>query len=219
MIKLLALITMLLDHIGIIFFPNVRWIRYVGRLAMPLFGYCVARGFYYSKEHGTLKKYVQNLIILTIVSEVPYALMEQRKSIDIGLTWLISVSLLYVLESSLGKIKKYLAAGLILLFAAGLYMFISFDFGIYGSLTAVCMYYLMIKKDEPYSMFLALVILWAFYVLVMRQSFEQFFAVFAIIFIALLKPIDNKLKLPKKLYYWFYPVHITLLLILERIIA
>lgn len=219
MIKLLALITMLLDHIGIIFFPNVRWIRYVGRLAMPLFGYCVARGFYYSKEHGTLKKYVQNLIILTIVSEVPYALMEQRKSIDIGLTWLISVSLLYVLESSLGKMKKYLAAGLILLFAAGLYMFISFDFGIYGSLTAVCMYYLMIKKDEPYSMFLALVILWAFYVLVMRQSFEQFFAVFAIIFIALLKPIDNKLKLPKKLYYWFYPVHITLLLILERIIA
>lgn len=219
MIKLLALITMLLDHIGIIFFPNVRWIRYVGRLAMPLFGYCVARGFYYSKEHGTLKKYVQNLIILTIVSEVPYALMEQRKSIDIGLTWLISVSLLYVLESSLGKMKKYLAAGLILLFAAGLYMFISFDFGIYGSLTAVCMYYLMIKKDEPYSMFLALVILWAFYVLVMRQSFEQFFAVFAIIFIALLKPIDNKLKLPKKLYYWFYPLHITLLLILERIIA
>lgn len=219
MIKLLALITMLLDHIGIIFFPNVRWIRYVGRLAMPLFGYCVARGFYYSKEHGTLKKYVQNLIILTIISEVPYALMEQRKSIDIGLTWLISVSLLYVLESSLGKMKKYLAAGLILLFAAGLYMFISFDFGIYGSLTAVCMYYLMIKKDEPYSMFLALVILWAFYVLVMRQSFEQFFAVFAIIFIALLKPIDNKLKLPKKLYYWFYPVHITLLLILERIIA
>lgn len=186
---------------------------------MPLFGYCVARGFYYSKEHGTLKKYVQNLIILTIVSEVPYALMEQRKSIDIGLTWLISVSLLYVLESSLGKMKKYLAAGLILLFAAGLYMFISFDFGIYGSLTAVCMYYLMIKKDEPYSMFLALVILWAFYVLVMRQSFEQFFAVFAIIFIALLKPIDNKLKLPKKLYYWFYPLHITLLLILERIIA
>lgn len=210
---------MLLDHIGIIFFPNVRWIRYVGRLAMPLFGYCVARGFYYSKEHGTLKKYVQNLIILTIVSEVPYALMEQKKAIDIGLTWLISILLLYVLESSLGKMKKYVAAGLILLFAAGLYMFISFDFGIYGSLTAVCMYYLMIKKDEPYSMFLALVILWAFYVLVMRQSFEQFFAVFAIIFIALLNPIDNKLKLPKKLYYWFYPVHITLLLILERIIA
>lgn len=210
---------MLLDHIGIIFFPNVRWIRYVGRLAMPLFGYCVARGFYYSKEHGTFKKYVQNLIILTIVSEVPYALMEQKKAIDIGLTWLISILLLYVLESSLGRMKKYVAAGLILLFAAGLYMFISFDFGIYGSLTAVCMYYLMIKKDEPYSMFLALVILWAFYVLVMRQSFEQFFAVFAIIFIALLKPIDNKLKLPKKLYYWFYPVHITLLLILERIIA
>ena len=210
---------MLIDHVGLIFFPDVRWIRYIGRLAMPLYGYCIARGFYYSKEHGTLLNYAKNLVILTIVSEIPYTIMEQKPAIDIGLTWLFSLAILYILESDKDKVKRYVGAAIILLFAAGLYMFISFDFGIYGSLTAVCMYYLMIKKDEPYSMFLALVILWAFYVLVMRQSFEQFFAVFAIIFIALLKPIDNKLKLPKKLYYWFYPVHMTILLIIERMIV
>ena len=189
---------MLIDHIGLIFFPDIRWIRYIGRLAMPVFGYCIARGFYYSKEHGTLKNYIKNLLILTIASEIPYYLMEKKLAIDIGLTWLISVIVLCILEDD---------------------MFISFDYGIYGSLTAVCMYYLMIKKNDPYNMFLALVILWAIYVLIMRQAFEQFFAVFSIIPIALLKPIDERVKIPKRLYYWFYPVHMIVLLILERIIV
>ena len=219
MIKLFALVTMLIDHIGLIFFPDIRWIRYIGRLAMPVFGYCIARGFYYSKEHGTLKNYIKNLLILTIASEIPYYLMEKKLAIDIGLTWLISVIVLCILEDDMPKLKKSALVGLILLFTAGLYMFISFDYGIYGSLTAVCMYYLMIKKNDPYNMFLALVILWAIYVLIMRQAFEQFFAVFSIIPIALLKPIDERVKLPKRLYYWFYPVHMIVLLILERIIV
>ena len=218
MIKLLALLTMLLDHIGLIFFRDIRWIRYIGRLAMPLYGYCIARGFYYSKEHGSLKRYVSNLISLTVVSEVPYCIMEQRSAIDIGLTWLLAVAVLYVMESGMDKSKKYMISGTILLFAAVLYHFISFDFGIYGVMTAVSMYYLMVRKEDPYGTFLALVILWAFYVLVMRQSFEQFFAVFAIIFIALLKPFDKKVQLPKKIYYWFYPAHMTILLIIGRVI-
>lgn len=219
MIKLFALLTMLLDHIGLIFFPEVRWIRYIGRLAMPLYGYCIARGFYYSKEHGTILNYAKNLLILTIFSEIPYTIMEQKPAIDIGLTWLFSLAILYILESDKDKVKRYVGAAIILLFAVGLYHFISFDFGIYGVMTAVCMYYLMIKKNEPYSMFLALVILWAFYVLVMRKPFEQFFAVFAIILISALLPHDRAVKLPKKLYYWFYPVHMTILLIIERMIV
>lgn len=219
MIKLFALLTMLLDHIGLIFFPEVRWIRYIGRLAMPLYGYCIARGFYYSKEHGTILNYAKNLLILTIFSEIPYTIMEQKPAIDIGLTWLFSLAILYILESDKDKVKRYVGAAIILLFAVGLYHFISFDFGIYGVMTAVCMYYLMIKKNEPYSMFLALVILWTFYVLVMRKPFEQFFAVFAVILISALLPHDRAVKLPKKLYYWFYPVHMTILLIIERMIV
>ena len=46
MIKLFALITMVIDHIGLVFFPNVIIFRIIGRLSMPLFAYCVARGYY-----------------------------------------------------------------------------------------------------------------------------------------------------------------------------
>ena len=120
MIKLFALLTMLLDHIGLIFFPEVRWIRYIGRLAMPLYGYCIARGFYYSKEHGTILNYSKNLLILTIFSEIPYTIMEQKPAIDIGLTWLFSLAILYILESDKDKVKRYVGAAIILLFAVGL---------------------------------------------------------------------------------------------------
>ena len=49
MIKLLALLTMLIDHIGVILLKDIIIFRLIGRLAMPLYAYCIARGFYFSK--------------------------------------------------------------------------------------------------------------------------------------------------------------------------
>ena len=35
-LKMLAVVTMLIDHIGAIFFPGVMWLRAIGRLAFPI---------------------------------------------------------------------------------------------------------------------------------------------------------------------------------------
>ena len=48
MIKLLATLFMFIDHVGMILFPDIRDLRLIGRISMPLFAYCVARGFYYT---------------------------------------------------------------------------------------------------------------------------------------------------------------------------
>ena len=39
MIKLIAALTMLTDHIGLVLFPDVLMLRLVGRLSMPLFAH------------------------------------------------------------------------------------------------------------------------------------------------------------------------------------
>lgn len=39
---------MLVDHIGLVFFPHLLWIRMIGRLSMPLFAYAVATGYYFT---------------------------------------------------------------------------------------------------------------------------------------------------------------------------
>lgn len=49
-IKLIACISMLIDHIGLILFPQIEIFRWIGRLAMPLFAFCIAEGCRYTKN-------------------------------------------------------------------------------------------------------------------------------------------------------------------------
>ncbi len=218
MIKLLALLTMLIDHLGVILFKDIMIFRLIGRLAMPLYAYCIARGFHFSKQHGTLKRYVSNILALTIISEIPYCLIVQYPAINIGFTWLSAITILFVLESNMDRPKKYLVAWFIVVFAYGLDRIISFDYGVYGVMTAVAMYYLMVKQESPVMMFIVSMSLWIFYILFMNRSFEQFYAVFAVLFIAFLSPIDDIVRVPKRVYYWFYPLHMIILQLIGRIL-
>ena len=43
-LKLLALVTMTVDHVGVQLFPRVLWLRMVGRLALPIYAYMIAEG-------------------------------------------------------------------------------------------------------------------------------------------------------------------------------
>ena len=68
MIKLIAAVAMLIDHIGALLLYDYydlriyyNLCRMIGRIALPLFAFCIARGFYFSKQHGTLKKYISNI--------------------------------------------------------------------------------------------------------------------------------------------------------------
>ena len=49
-LKILAMVCMTLDHIGAAFFPQAVWLRVIGRLAFPLFSYCIAEGCRYTRN-------------------------------------------------------------------------------------------------------------------------------------------------------------------------
>lgn len=55
MLKIIAMISMIFDHAGDMFFPEADWFRMVGRLAMPLFSFCIAEGYIHTHDR---KKYV-----------------------------------------------------------------------------------------------------------------------------------------------------------------
>ena len=54
-LKLLALITMTIDHIGMILFPHIPLFRIIGRLSMPIFAYMIAEGCRHTRNR---KKYL-----------------------------------------------------------------------------------------------------------------------------------------------------------------
>ena len=43
-LKLIGALSMLLDHAGILLFPNVRLLRILGRVAYPIFAFMIAQG-------------------------------------------------------------------------------------------------------------------------------------------------------------------------------
>ena len=70
-IKLIAIIIMLMDHITIAFFPEKIIFIKIGEIAFPLFAFCIAEGFHYTKDK---KKYFLNLFGFAIISEVCFDL-------------------------------------------------------------------------------------------------------------------------------------------------
>jgi hypothetical protein len=70
-IKILAIIFMIIDHIGMFFFPDLMVFRIIGRLSFPLFGWLIANGAYFSKN---LSNYFYRLLFFALLSQIPFLL-------------------------------------------------------------------------------------------------------------------------------------------------
>jgi hypothetical protein len=68
-LKLVAIVSMLIDHLGARVFPQYVEMRYIGRLAFPLFAYCMAVGCVFTKNIG---KYALRVGIMAILVQPLY---------------------------------------------------------------------------------------------------------------------------------------------------
>ena len=221
MIKLIALLTMLIDHIGVVFLPRVFIFRIIGRISMPLFAYCIARGFYYSKQHGTTRRYILYMLAFALISQFPYYIMVSE-GLNIGFTWLISLLLLSAVaavRNSKGNFKttgKAVLAMVVLLAAS--YKF-PIDYGIYGVITPLLFYFLISqKKESTMNYILVLLVGWAIYTLLNKGSsgsMAQLLSVASAFVLTVSKKYDAEVSLPKWVFYSFYPVHMAALMFIR----
>lgn len=203
---------MLVDHVGYLFFPTHIIFRIIGRLAMPVFAYSVARGYYYSSKKKTVSRYSKNLLIFAISSQIPYTLFIADK-LNIGFTWLVSVLLICALEQR--SIRHYLLSGLICM----LTLVIPLEYGLYGVLFPIVFYYTLIKSNNITYSSVGMALLFLFYVMLHgEQGFIQIFAYLSLYVIVLMKKFDGMFKVNKWFYYVFYPAHIVVLGILNTIL-
>ena len=66
-IRTLAMTTMLIDHIGMMFWPEAEVLRAVGRIAYPLYAFGIACGWMHTRSR---QKYIWRLLLVAVMAQV-----------------------------------------------------------------------------------------------------------------------------------------------------
>lgn len=74
-----AMLLMLCDHLQLTLLPDLPILRCVGRLAFPLFAFMAVEGYLHTRS---LKKYLLRLLMLAVISEIPFDLLVSGSVFD-----------------------------------------------------------------------------------------------------------------------------------------
>ncbi len=156
MLKILACVTMLIDHIGYTFFPGALWLRIIGRLAYPIFAWYVAIGFRRTHNRG---RYLARLLGWGLLSQIPFALLFHKASFGNPMSFLEGTNVLFTFVFAVlglllitaceelrweSQVAAWMGAGL---FAAAA-QWANTDYGAYG-VVIVLLFYLLDSQAAP----------------------------------------------------------------------
>ena len=216
-LKLIAMISMVFDHVGDMFFPGALWMRMIGRLAMPLFSFCIAEGYAHTKNK---QRYLLRMGVFALVSEIPFDLaFEGRVGLghqNIMLSFFLAILALMLFDRIRGEGKEH-AVGKTLL-------------GIL-CVCAVAVLALVLRAD--YTLFAVLAV-FLFYVLRNRHPLLRcgvgvgflaltrtvgYYRATGLSLIPLLLYNGKRGRGLKWLFYAFYPGHLLLLYLLKTFLG
>lgn len=200
-LKIIAALTMTVDHAGLLLFGNEPWMRIVGRIAFPLFAFFIAEGFRYTRDR---RRYFFGILALGTVCQLVAAIFSPGEVWNVLLTFSLSLILLYLLDRSKAD-ARFLAAfgaGLILVFFFTEY--IPVDYGFFGVLLPLFAA-LFEKKWARLGAFAV-----GLTVLCLEYSSLQWYSMLSLVLLALYNGKPGKYKL-KYFFYIFYPLHLAVL--------
>ncbi len=197
-LKLIALVTMLIDHVGYLLYPQYFFLRIIGRLSFPIFAFLIAVGA--TRTRNRLA-YGGRLFTIGLISQIPYNFFTHNlwysfKDPNIFFTLLTGLLMIHFIEK-----KNILPAMLILL----VIMPLNLSYGYYGVFLILGFFYTQTKPLGAFTLMLLLSIQYYLQTHVVVQSYAM--ASLGLIF------SNPKLgvSIPKWLAYWFYPVHLCAL--------
>ena len=96
MLKLIAALSMLLDHGGLLFFPREMGFRIAGRLAFPIFAFMIAEGCHYTRSRW---RYWGMIAALAAVCQGVYYFAAGDTYLSVLVTFSLAIPMVYTLEA------------------------------------------------------------------------------------------------------------------------
>ena len=76
-LRIIAMATMLTDHIGWNFIDNPMLLTWIGRIAFPCYAFLLAEGFFFIfRDKRRFTRHISTLILLAVGSELCYDMLE-----------------------------------------------------------------------------------------------------------------------------------------------
>ena len=209
-LKLIAVIAMTLDHIGLALFPEQILFRVVGRLAFPIYAYMIGEGCVHTRSMG---RYFGTMAAVAAVCQAVYYVALDSLFQCVLVTFSMSVALIAL--AKYGMEKRTVIAWTAVVCGIGLAFFITevlpglvphtdfaVDYGFLGVMLPLAVY---LAKGRVRKLLACGVILLA---LGLRIGYVQIWGLLAMPLLALYNGQRGKRKM-KYFFYFYYPLHLV----------
>ena len=206
-LKIIAMITMTCDHVGMQIFPQLLWMRIIGRLAMPIYAYMIAEGCRHTRDR---KKYFLRLFGMGALCQIVYFVAMGSLYMCILITFSLSVILIGLMdaveqEKNARNWGKLFAGTMLVFFLCSVlpdllaHTDYAVDYGLPGVLLPVLIY-----GAGTRGLLLGLALM------ALDSGGIQWLAFLAVPLLLCYNGQRGKANIGK-LFYWYYPVHLVVI--------
>jgi len=210
LLKWIAIITMTVDHVGVMLYPEFTVLRFIGRFSFPLFAYLLILGI---ENTRNIRYYFTRLFVFALISQVPFFLA-------IGYGPFDSLNIFFTLSSGLLFVYFFKKSSVFVLVPVFASLVLPFDYGIYGIAVIGCIF--ILKENTKFGVF-SLVLINTLFLVPWSIQFLSIFAIPLILLhkngsLKITRETTEEVTIPlwrKYFFYIYYPLHLTLLYIIK----
>jgi hypothetical protein len=204
--QLFAMLTMLIDHVGLILYPDEQIWRIIGRIAFPLYAYAIVLGF---QRTRSIQVYFIRLVIIAVISQLPYMWAFNTTQINVVGTFVICLFVIWGMD----VLSSRWLSGALVLSGIAILELISFDYGSYALL--LILIYKYTRTHLAFGLHIALnMVFWVY------QGWEiqaySLISTFVIMYVPLIIEVAEDIRIPRWLWRSFYPLHLAILALMFR---
>ena len=213
-LKIIAMISMVIDHsryLHPILDNDIT--KVIGRFSFILFAFILTEGIWHTKDRT---KYLKRIVLFAVVSQIPFMIFRSIVGryiiLNILFTFAIGMILIILIDKQKNEYIKLLIAIVGIVFS----ILVQIDYGVYGIVLIIIMYYTRKTRLFDLGFFIINMIYYGNKAGEINNDYKQLvpYMIGTYLTYIFLKLYNGKLGKKVKFLYLFYPIHLVILFLI-----